>query len=222
VISQNVVDFAQSITGGDVASLNVEDKLESVRRDTDADGWASFPASFARLSKLLSQAGPYVFLSGDVHYSYVNYGHILFPPNSGYPGQPLFLHAVSSPFRNQWVGQQTKANVKRSIFVDNPSIQALEDTRKRLIAAAPGQPYSPSVSGYFTLRVFYPNPLAAFSKAARADASADYTYFNNVGVLQVSKDRKTANVVWWGAGSSASTPLEIIGRFATPPGTFVK
>jgi len=222
VISQNVIDFAQTITDGDVASLNVEDKLESARRDIDADGWASFPASFARLSKLLSQAGPCVFLSGDVHYSYVNYGPIRFPPNSGYPGQPLFLHAVSSPLRNQWVGQKTKTNVKRSIFVDNPSMKALEDTRKRLTAAAPSQPYSPSVNGYFTLRVFYPNPVAAFSNAARADASADYTYLNNVGVLQVSKDRKTANVVWYGAGSSASTPLEIIGKFATPPGTFVK
>jgi hypothetical protein len=134
----------------------------------------------------------------------------------------LLLHAVSSPFRNQWAGEDTKTNVKQSVYVSNPSTKPLDELRKSLTARAPSQPYSPQVDGYFTLRVFYPNPVAVFTKVASAGHSADYTYFNNVGVLQIAKDRKTATVVWYGAGSSAGTPLEVIGTFTTPRGALVR
>jgi len=45
--------------------------------------------------------GPFVFLSGDVHYSYGIYGRYILPEHCR-DRNPLILHAVSSPLRNQW------------------------------------------------------------------------------------------------------------------------
>ena len=196
-------------------------KLEATARELDADAWTAFPTSFFRLSKLLAKGGPYVFLSGDVHYSYAAFGRIEFPKTKDFGAQPLLLHAVSSPFRNQWSGEQTKANVKQSLFVPDPSTKALEDTKKRLSAL--GASYSPGVhSGLFTLRVFYPNPVSAFNKTASSGHSDDYTYLNNIAVLELAKDRKTASVSWYGAGQKAAVPIELIGRFTTPKGSLVR
>ena len=87
-----------------------QDILEYFRRDIGTDQWTAFPKSFAKLMLELFNRGPFVFLSGDVHYSYAMYGRSTFPPASKLGTAPLILHAVSSPFRSQWTNAEVKKN----------------------------------------------------------------------------------------------------------------
>jgi phosphodiesterase/alkaline phosphatase D-like protein len=198
---------------------------EAKRRELDADSWAAFPSSFLRITEILSRGGPFVFLSGDVHYSYVNFGRVDLPHSSDFASQPLLLHAVSSPLRNQWSGETIKSPVKRGLVFESPSMDALDQIRKATAARAsakPPQPYSAKAS-LFTLRVFYPNPVAGvFTKDAAGPFGDDYTYFNNIGQLQIAQDRKSAKVRWLAATSDPKTPLQAIGEFATPKGSLVR
>lgn len=205
--------------------LNHIDKTEALRRELDADAWAAFPASFLRMTKMLSRGGPFVILSGDVHYSYVSFGRVDLPSGSDFSSQPLLLHAVSSPLRNQWSGEAIKNPVKRSLLLENPSMDGIKEVRKAIAARASAkspQSYSDK-EPWFALRVFYPNPVAGvFTKAAAGPFGDDYTYFNNIGQLQIAQDRKSAKVRWLAATNDPKTPLQVIGEFATPKGSLVR
>jgi phosphodiesterase/alkaline phosphatase D-like protein len=213
--------------GGIIAAYesNRVDEIEALRRKTDADSWAAFPASFLRMTQLLSRGGPFVFLSGDVHYSYASFDRVDLPATSDFPGKPTLLHAVSSPLRNQWAGKDTNNLVKRGAVLENPSMDAFVQMRSMVSAAAkanPKQPFEDIAASLSELRVFYPDPKQVFDKAAAGPFGKDYTYLNNVGYLQIAKDRTSAIVQWFAASTNPKTPLHIIGELKTQKGALVR
>jgi phosphodiesterase/alkaline phosphatase D-like protein len=59
--------------------FNDQDGAEEYFRDIDVDWWTAFPASFLKLSQAMAGRGPFVFLAGDVHYSYGISGRYTLP-----------------------------------------------------------------------------------------------------------------------------------------------
>src|SRR5206468_2782627 len=137
----------------------------------------AFPASFRRLAQAMVGRGPFVVLSGDVHYSYGIYGRYTLP---GYcRGQnPLILHAVSSPLRNQWPDKHTNdPEMCTSIGFAGGSVQELIEQ-----ARAQAKPLcSEGKPDTSWIRAFFPEPSPIFQDEREASKKSRWTRFNNIG-----------------------------------------
>jgi hypothetical protein len=198
--------------------FNSNDDAEAYFRDIDVDWWTAFPASFLRLAKTMIGRGPFVFLSGDVHYSYGIYGRYELP---GYcrNHNPLILHAVSSPLRNQWPDNHTNdPEMCSSLGFAGGSVDEIVKQAKQQAAMLCGQP-KPDISW---LRAFFPDAAPIFQDERKPGKASKWTRFNNIGILKVSRDQKTVKVQWLGATSPRASELKELGHLDSPTGGFIR
>jgi len=202
------------------------DILEFYRRKIGTDQWTAFPKSFVKLTQELFGRGPFVFLSGDVHYSYGMYGRAFFPENCKLGRNPLILHAVSSPLRSQWTEAELKNNNPEFCHLDGPSEEIMRNMRRgyesiieRQKALKPSAPCDPSNLLSDFMRVYLPDALPVFGHGPN---KMKWTHLNNIGILQVSKDGRSVAVRWLGASPKPGEALREIGSIASPKDGFVR
>ena len=161
--------------------------------------------------------GPFVVLSGDVHYSYGIYGRYTLP---GYcrGKNPLILHAVSSPLRNQWSDKHTNdPEMCTSIGLAGGSVKELIEqasSQAKQLCSAGGMDIS-------WIRAFFPEAAPIFQDEHEASKKSRWTRFNNIGLLKMTQDQKSAKVHWLGAPSGTGE-LRELGTLASDPGGFVR
>jgi hypothetical protein len=199
--------------------FNDQDGAEEYFRDIDVDWWTAFPASFLRLSQAMSGRGPFVILAGDVHYSYGIYGRYTLPEKHCSGRNPLILHAVSSPLRNQWPDTHTNnPEMCDSIGLAGGSVNEIvkqaDSWAKQLCR--------PGTMEISWLRAFFPEAAAIFEDERHAGKKSSWTRFNNIACLKVAKDQKTVKVQWLGAPSPGAGELRELGSLASAPGGFIR
>jgi phosphodiesterase/alkaline phosphatase D-like protein len=202
------------------------DIFEYYRRHIGTDQWTGFPKSFVKLTKELFDRGPFIFLAGDVHYSYGMLGRTLFPDVCKLGRNPLILHAVSSPLRSQWTEEQVKSNDPEAYcHFSKPEHDRM--TRNMRLAAErllkeslkPGEPCDLSKFGSQLTRILLPDALPIFDGG---QSKMKWTHLNNIGILHVAKDGKSVKVSWLGASTKKGEALREIGSIASRIGWFVR
>lgn len=199
--------------------FNDKDEAEAYFREIDVDWWTAFPNSFARLAQVMVGRGPFVIVSGDVHYSYGIYGRYTLPKKHCNGHDPLILQAVSSPMRNQWPANHgNDPEMCDSIGVAGGSVP-------ELIAQANAQAKQlcrPAGMQISWVRAFFPQAADIFQDERQPGKTSKWTRFNNIGVLKVSKDQKTAKVQWLGAPVPGASALSELASLDSGPGAFVR
>jgi PhoD-like phosphatase len=199
--------------------FNNQDDMEAYLRDIDVDQWAAFPASFLRLAQAMVGRGPFVVLSGDVHYSYGIYGRYTLPQKHCSGHSPLILHAVSSPLRNQWPDNHSNdPEMCESIGLAGGSvkdvIEQAESQAKQLC-----RPQGTEISW---VRAFFPEAAPIFQDERQAGKKSRWTRFNNIAVLSVARDQKSVKAQWLGALPPGTGALRELGSLASGPGAFIR
>jgi hypothetical protein len=199
--------------------FNNQDDMEAYLRDIDVDQWAAFPASFLRLAQAMVGRGPFVVLSGDVHYSYGVYGRYTLPQKHCGGHNPLILHAVSSPLRNQWPDNHSNdPEMCESIGLAGGSVKDIieqaESQAKQLC-----RPQGTEISW---VRAFFPEAAPIFQDERQAGKKSRWTRFNNIAVLTVARDQKSVKAQWLGAPPPGTGALRELGSLASGPGAFIR
>jgi PhoD-like phosphatase len=195
-----------------------DDGMEVMVRDKDVDWWTAFPASFRRLAQVMVGKGPFILLSGDVHYSYGIYGRYALPATCNNGRSPLILQAVSSPLRNQWPdGHNYDPEMCTEVGVAGESADSLIKQAQVQTKSICSQANDVS-----WLRTFFPQPPAIFDDERQPGKKSRWTRFNNIGLLKVTKDQTTAKVQWFGAPAAGATELRELAFLESPPGTFLR
>lgn len=198
--------------------FNDKDNAEAYFREIDVDWWTAFPKSFLRLAQAMVGRGPFVFLSGDVHYSYGIYGRYTLPEYCR-GRNPLILHAVSSPLRNQWPDKHNNdPEMCESIGFAGGSVKELIDQSR----SQAKQICSQGNMDVSWIRTFFPEADAIFQDERQAGKKSKWTRFNNIAVLKVVKDQKSVSVQWLGARSPSAGELRELGSLASPAGGFIR
>lgn len=207
------------VRGLEEQSQDNADIFEFYRREIGTDQWTAFPKSFAKLVRELFDRGPFVFLGGDVHYSYGMYGRASFPDLCKMGRNPLILHAVSSPLRSQWSDAELKKNDPEFCLsiVSGGSAADMRRSFEQQIQATKTCDLSHNPDD--VMRLFLPDALPAFDRDGR---KMKWTHLNNIGLLGVSKDGKSVNVSWLGASMKKGEALRVIGSISSPLGGFVR
>jgi phosphodiesterase/alkaline phosphatase D-like protein len=199
--------------------FNDKDDMEAYFREIDVDWWTAFPNSFAKLAQAMIGRGPFIMLSGDVHYSYGMFGRYTLPKAHCGGHDPLILHAVSSPMRNQWpVDHKNDPEMCESIGVAGGSVKEITDQAK----TAAKQLCRPTGTEISWVRAFFPEASDIFQDEKVAGKKSKWTRFNNIGVLKVAKDQKSAKVQWLGAPTPGASSLSELGSLDSGPGAFVR
>lgn len=197
------------------------DIFEYYRRHIGTDQWTAFPKSFVRLTNELFNRGPFVFLSGDVHYAYAMYGRTSFPQSCKLGRNPLILHAVSSPLRSQWSDNQLKRNNPEQcpgLATPATMIQSAKTKIDINVREKAASPCDFLEEAEFT-RVFLPDAAPIFGSGTQ---KAKWTHLNNIGIVQIWKDGKSVKVSWLGASTKKGEALRELGSIASRPGEFVR
>jgi hypothetical protein len=212
--------------GPGIASIEEDDQThadiwEFYRRDIGTDQWTAFPKSFAKLARELFGRGPFVFLSGDVHYAYAMYGRASVPEVCRLGRNPLMLHAVSSPLRNQWSDKDLKKNDPEQCSGMATPASMIESAKNTIIhnirkgAAAPCD----FLEDGEHLRLFLPDALPAFNIGPK---KTRWTHLNNIGILHLWKDGTSVKVSWLGVSTKKGESLREIGSIAYRLGEFFR
>jgi hypothetical protein len=72
------------------------------------------------------------------------------------------------------------------------------------------------------IRAFFPEATAVFQDERQPGKASKWTRFNNIAVLKVGKDQKSAKVQWFGAPAPGATVLSELGSIDSGPGAFVR
>jgi hypothetical protein len=200
-------------------SQEMADIFEYYRRDIGTDQWTAFPKSFVKLTRELFNRGPFVFLSGDVHYSYGMLGRSSFPDLCKMGAAPLILHAVSSPLRSQWSDEELKKNDPEFClsFISDGTAADMRRSFEQQVQASKTCDLSHDPSD--VMRLFFPDALPVFERDKK---KMKWTHLNNIGVVQLWKDGKTAKVTWLGASAKKGEALRELGSIESKPGKFVR
>jgi len=113
------------------ASQDRADLIENMRRTIDADTWSAFPKSWARAMQMFDGRGPVLWLSGDVHFSYVRDGRV--ERRSGRMIRNMerkdyrLVHLGSSGFRHQMSEKDREVldrlTLDKPVTLEIPSIE---------------------------------------------------------------------------------------------------
>jgi hypothetical protein len=195
------------------------DVVEYYRRYIGTDQWTAFKKSFARLTHMLFDRGPFIFLGGDVHYAYGMLGRAEFPTLCKLGRNPMMLHAVSSPLRNQWSAQEVKNNNPEMCPSITSGGSSASVIRRNLETTMATSKVCDLKTEEADLRLFLPDASPVFNAPGSAKK---WTHLNNIAVLTVSKDGKSVKVRWLGAPLKKGEILSELGSLASPVGTFVR
>ena len=199
-------------------SQEMSDIVEFFRRYVGTDQWTAFQKSFAKLTHLLFDKGPFIFLSGDVHYSYGMLGRADFPELCKFGKNPMMLHAVSSPLRSQWDAKELKTNNPEFCFSATGDASARSMKRNVELRIEQSQ-VCDLKTDEAELRFFLPDAAAVFDVDG---VKKKWTHLNNIALLTVWKDGKSVKVSWLGASTKKGEILRELGALTSPLRTFVR
>lgn len=195
------------------------DIFEFYRRDIGTDQWTAFPKSFVKLTRELFNRGPFIFLSGDVHYAYGMLGRASFPEICNLGRNPMILHAVSSPLRSQWTDVEVKKNNPKFCLslASGGTTQDMRRSYEQHLKANKTCDLSHGPAD--VMRLFLPDALPIFDHVGK---KIKWTHINNIGILQVLRDGKSVKVSWLGASTKNGEALRELGSISSPLGGFVR
>jgi hypothetical protein len=179
------------------------DLWESEVRKNDAETWFAYPASVARLLKLVSGRERIYFLAGDVHYSYLFDVNGFKVPEHKISARTRLVQGVSSPLRYPLKQNRIDGVIQygERVFKDKVDNDHYEDGLK-------------FGTGEHVLREPFGIPEQIFGRKQDERYNHRYTTDNLIATLEVAVDQR-AQLRWW-AWDDGKKALAAIAKYDVP------